>query len=316
MASVVLGILSGPALGFLAGFLGWREDLKNTKTSRESSLVKRFGLAMLGAGILLVVSCSLFSVFVLPGLWRYHPALALASAWALLVAWAIFAFGYSWRYQHKMRYLREDARQQDPELVRDEASQVQEYRSRATLFGLPLVHWRRFTKYRRPGERIQPAVGWIACGERAYGIIYASGSVAVGAIATGGVSIGLLEFGGLSIGLLAFGGVAIGAVAMGGGAIGLIASGGLALGWHAAMGGTVAGHDLALGGSALGNHVNDSVAKAFYARHYWLDFRQAGPRNLFWLLCFGPMFIQMLLLIWWRRRQSRAHEQAGSLSAP
>jgi len=180
-----------------------------------------------------------------------------------------------------------------------------EYRSRAMLFGLPLVHWRSFNKVRKPREKIQPCVGWIACGERAYGILYASGGLAVGGIATGGCSIGLLSFGGISIGLLAFGGFSVAAIALGGGAIGWIASGGMAVGWHAAWGGMAAAHDLVCGGFALGNHVNDAVAWDFYQRHRWLNFSQAGPRNVFWLLCFGPMLIQMLIWIWWRRRMAK-----------
>jgi RNA polymerase sigma factor (sigma-70 family) len=305
IASVVLGILTGPMLGFFAAFLGWRESFKNTRTVRERRLVKRFGLGIVAGGIIFFAACFLFSGYLSPRLWRYHPALALAVAWAMIMSWAVFAFGFSWWYQREFRRLREETRQQDPELFRDEPSQSQEYRSRATLFGLPLVHCRSFNRLRRPGERVQPAIGWIAIGEHAYGVLYASGGVAVGGIASGGLSIGVLSFGGASIGLLAFGGLAIGLVALGGGAIGLIASGGLALGWHAAMGGLVAAHELACGGAALGNHVNDAIAQAFFARHRWLDFTHPATMRVFWLLCFGPMFIQMVVWIWWRRRMAR-----------
>ena len=308
-AGVVLGILASPILGFLAGFLGWREQLKNMRTTRERSLSKRFGLTILVTGILFFVSCSLFSDQVAPRLWKHHPVLALVLVWMICLSWVVFTFAFSWRHNSTMRQLREDERQQHPELFRDEFSQAWEYRSRAMLFGLPLVHWRSWGKVRRPGEKVQPAVGWIANGERAYGILYASGGIAVGGISTGGLSIGLLAFGGCSIGLLAFGGLAVGAIAMGGGAIGYIASGGLVLGWHAAMGGMVAAHELACGGAALGNHVNDAIAREFFLRHRWLDFTQAGPRNLFWLLCFGPMSIQMMIWIWWRRKMEKRAKQ-------
>src|SRR5580698_3282741 len=50
--SVVFGILCGPALGFLSGFFGWREGLKNTRTPRERALTKRFGIIILVGGIL------------------------------------------------------------------------------------------------------------------------------------------------------------------------------------------------------------------------------------------------------------------------
>lgn len=267
LVSMLFGVLLGPALGFLSGFLSWREGLKNTRTPRERTLVKRFGLVILAGGIIFFVACSVFAGFLSPRLWKYHPVLVLMLLWAMMLAWVVFAFGYSWRYQREMRRLREEARQQHPELFRDESLRVWEYRSRAQLLGLPLVHWRSFNRVRRQGEKIQPAIGWIACGERAYGILYASGGLAVGGIATGALSIGVLSFGGISIGLLAFGGFSIGAVALGGGAIGLIATGGMAMGWHAAMGGMVAAHELACGGMALGNHVNDAVAQDFFLRH-------------------------------------------------
>jgi RNA polymerase sigma factor (sigma-70 family) len=309
--SVVFGILCGPALGFLSGFFGWREMLKNTRTPSERGLIKRFGIIILACGILFFVSCSLFSGFLAPRLWKHHPVLVLVLVWVMLLAWVIFVFGFSWRHNRTMRQLREEERQCRPELFRDELPpQALEYRSRATLFGLPLVHWRSFGKVRKPGEKVQPAIGWIACGERAYGILYASGGIAVGGISTGALSIGLLSFGGFSIGLLAFGGLAVGAVALGGGAIGLVAAGGMALGWHAAMGGMVAAHELACGGAALGNHVNDTVAREFFLRHRWLDFTQAGPRNLFWVLCFGPIAVQTMFWIWWRRKMEKRTKQS------
>jgi len=68
------------------------------------------------------------------------------------------------------------------------------------------------------------------------------------------------------------------------------------------MGGIVAAHELALGGAALANHANDAIAQSFFTRYYWLHFTKAGPRNLFWMLCFGPMFIQMMIWMWWRRK--------------
>ena len=309
-ASVVFGVLCGPVLGFLYGFFGWREMLKNTRTPRESGLIKRFGMIILVGGILFFVSCLLFAGYVAPRLWKHHPVLVLALVWAMLLAWVVFAFAFSWRHNRTMMRLREEEQRCHPELFHATPPLgTWEYRSRATLFGLPLVHWRSFGNVRRPGEKVQPAIGWIACGERAYGILYASGGIAVGGISTGALSIGLLSFGGLSIGLLAFGGFAIGAVALGGGAIGLVAAGGMALGWHAAMGGMVAAHELACGGAALGNHVNDSVAREFFLRHRWLDFRQAGPRNLFWVLCFGPMSVQMIIGMWWRRKMEKRAKQ-------
>jgi RNA polymerase sigma factor (sigma-70 family) len=309
--SVLSGVLCGPALGFLFGFFGWRENLKNTRTPRERASTKRFGLIMLAGGILFFLGCSLFSAYLAPQLWKHHPVLVLVLVWALGLAWVVFVFGFSWFHKRTMARLREEEQLRHPDLFRAKPPlETWEYRSRATLFGLPLVHCRSFGQVRQRGEKVQPAIGWIAYGERAYGILYASGGIAVGAISTGGLSIGLLSFGGLSIGLLAFGGFAFGAVALGGGAIGWIASGGMALGWHAAMGGMVAARELASGGAALGNHVNDSVTREFFQHYRWLDFTQAGPRNLFWLLCFGPMALQMMIWVWWRRKMEKRAKQS------
>lgn len=308
--ATVLGILFSPLLGFLFAFLAWREGLKQTRTPGERALAKRSALIMLACGSSFVAACSLFSAYVAPRLWEHHAVVVLALGWAICMTWIVFIFAYMRLHMRKMMLVREEGRQQHPELFRVPSPlENWEYRSRATLLGLPLVHWRGFGNVRRPGEKVQPAVGWIAIGEKAYGILYASGGIAVGGIATGGLSIGLLSFGGCSIGLLALGGFALGALALGGGAVGLVASGGMALGWHAALGGMAGAHEIACGEAALAKHINDGVARAFFQAHRWMDFTQAGPRNLFWLLCFGPMFVQILVWIGLRRRMEKRAKQ-------
>ena len=73
-----------------------------------------------------------------------------------------------------------------------------EYKSRRTLFGLPLLHI-------NVGHRDHWARGIIAIG-----------NIATGFVALGGVAVGLLSLGGVSFGLL----LALGAVALGGASIG------------------------------------------------------------------------------------------------
>ena len=82
-----------------------------------------------------------------------------------------------------------------------------EYRSRRTLFGLPLVHINLCDRS--------------LC--RAKGVI-AIGNVATGLIAIGGFSAGLLTLGGFSAGLLALGGLAAGGISLGGLSVGLLAA--------------------------------------------------------------------------------------------
>jgi hypothetical protein len=123
------------------------------------------------------------------------------------------------------------------------------YRSRATLWGLPVIDIALGPKN---GELRGRAKGIIAIGDIATGGI-AIGGVARGIVAIGGVALGGFCFGGCSIGLFAaLGGAAIGGLATGGAAIGALAAGGGAIGIVAQGGGAV-GY-IARGGSAVGVH--------------------------------------------------------------
>jgi hypothetical protein len=106
------------------------------------------------------------------------------------------------------------------------------YKSRARLFGLPLVHVILGRGQNYPGK-VPLARGIIAVGPLAAGVV-AVGGVAVGLVTFGGVALGGLALGGLAVGLgFAGGGLAIGGVAVGGCAIGYYALGGGAFGPHA-----------------------------------------------------------------------------------
>ncbi len=123
------------------------------------------------------------------------------------------------------------------------------FRSKATLFGLPVIDIAFGPK---PGERIGRARGIIALGDRATGLL-AVGGFARGLVALGGTAIGGFAIGGLSFGLLtAWGGVAIGVLSNGGMSLGVLASGGLALGIFA-TGGMAIGY-CAMGGVPVGVH--------------------------------------------------------------
>jgi hypothetical protein len=88
-----------------------------------------------------------------------------------------------------------------------------EYKSRANVFGLPLLHVVRGV--RDPISK-QPkwARGVIACGDYAVGA-YAAGKFAIGLLALGGISIGAVGIGALALGYHAAGGLAVGREALG-----------------------------------------------------------------------------------------------------
>jgi predicted RNA-binding Zn-ribbon protein involved in translation (DUF1610 family) len=110
------------------------------------------------------------------------------------------------------------------------------YRSKATLFGLPVLD---IAVGPKDGEMRGKARGIIAIGDIATGGI-AIGGVARGVVAVGGVALGLFSFGGLAVGLVAaLGGLAVGGMATGGGAIGVLANGGGAAGVYAQGGGAL-----------------------------------------------------------------------------
>lgn len=122
-----------------------------------------------------------------------------------------------------------------------------EYKSKKTLWGMPLVHISRSAK------------GVIAIGIRARGII------SVGVLSMGLLSVGLLAFGMFAIGMFALGAaangmIAAGVFALGGVAAGVFSLGGVSFGWLSyggvsigkyAFGGYASG-DIAIGGTAKG----------------------------------------------------------------
>lgn len=132
-----------------------------------------------------------------------------------------------------------------------------EYRSKKTIFGIPLVH----IKLSRNGPAV--AQGIVAIGNISIGIL-SLGGIAVGLISIGGIALGLLvAFAGLGFGGITFAGVSVGVLAFGGVSLGIYASGGVALASKIAVGGVAAGN-IAIGQVVDGKHVLqiDTVSKA------------------------------------------------------
>lgn len=120
-----------------------------------------------------------------------------------------------------------------------------EYKSKRTLWGLPLVHIHTGRGLGMP----RVAKGIVAIGDVAVGVV-SLGGIAVGGLSLGGLSLGaLVALGGGAIGGIALGGFALGIVALGGLAIGVVATGGMAVGVYALGGGAIASQ-IAVGASA------------------------------------------------------------------
>ena len=246
--------------GFVSSALALRASLDRSRTKRERRRVIRAVVAFVG--IALLFAAGLF------GLRQWALAAGgtgVALAWLAQALVVGFVAGYIWltrRLLGDMRALRTAERVRRPErFTADEdqpGSPKREYRSRVALFGVPLVH----IKFALPEEGEPPAIGWIAAGERAYGLLFAWGGYAVGLVSVGIVSLGVLSVGAVGFGVVGIGTVGIGLLAIGAAAIGLTAFGSLsALGWEGALGNgfSVAG-SAAIGPIALAPETNNARA--------------------------------------------------------
>ena len=129
-----------------------------------------------------------------------------------------------------------------------------EYRSRRTLFGLPLVH----INLRDRG--LSRAKGIFAVGNVATGVI-SIGAFSFGGVALGAVNLGVISVGALAVGLFSLGALAVGGLACGAMSLGVLALGGIAKGVFAAGSiasasqiaiGNIASAPLAIGDQAEG----------------------------------------------------------------
>lgn len=158
----------------------------------------------------------------------------------------------------------EEERQQEHRLSAYYFMRRYEFRSKKTLFGLPLVHINL-------GPGFCMAKGILAIGNVSIGVL-SLGGISLGGLCFGGLSAGLIgvggaalallfAVGGLSIGILAIGGQAIGVLTLGGLSVGMFSIGGAAFASHVAIGGYAEGH-VAIGHTAHGAktlivHAND-----------------------------------------------------------
>ncbi len=151
----------------------------------------------------------------------------------------------------ELEQMRKDDEMPARQKILVQANQGIQWKSRARIFGLPVIHIATGFDPKTRKKRI--AKGWFAVGDVAIGG-FAIGGLGVGLIGIGGAGMGLVGIGGAGIGLLlGVGGGATGLIANGGGAAGGIAVGGGAAG-GIAVGGGAAGH-VAIGGGAAGNFV-------------------------------------------------------------
>jgi RNA polymerase sigma factor (sigma-70 family) len=247
--------------GVVSAVLTLRANLDQARTPQERRAVVKITVGLFFAALGLLGALYLLRAAAFEW-WESRMIFAGISQALVLVfvtAWPVALL----LIMRNMRRLRSAERKKHPQCFSNPRDQVGssagEYRSRLTLFGVPLVHIR----FSSPDEGERPVFGWLAGGDRAYGLLFAWGGCAIAPFSVGAIAVGLFAIGSLSVGVISLGTAGVGFLAMGCMAAGVKAYGWLsALGWQTAQGsGFAIGRVAAEGPIAFAQHANDSIAR-------------------------------------------------------
>lgn len=298
------------ASGVASAVMQLRLGLDQARTARERrAVVKSTIVVFFGTLAYLGLLWGLREVAVRQPEWRVPLAVvAQVLIVALIAVWP-------WMLLRLMRYfrrLRSEERRLNPDAFSEARDQVGSsagvLRSRASLFGVPLLH----VRFSSPDEGEGPVVGWIAAGDRAYGLLLAWGGVAVAPICVGGFAAGFVSIGAVSVGVIGLGTFAVGLLAIGGIAVGLKAFAGLsALGWFTAQSnGFGIARVAAEAPVALAQYTNDATARALLH-----DPRAQQNQMIFLIVVTLAVLIPMTVYAGEVRRRLGARRQRPDSSA-
>lgn len=310
----MLGAIVGPVAGIAGAWFGVKMSLKAARSERERAFIIKSTWWMFG--LITIFTIGLTGLLLLGrDIARQNPTgfaiaiIGLVGGYVIALLVGIF---YGNRCMAQIRREEGTLEMSPAEVAAKFPKSMRRwqypavYESRFRLLGLPLLAI-RFNGVVGDPRQFKPAVGWIAIGDKAYGLLLACGAIAVGGVAFGGVGIGVLSFAGLALGIVPFGGGAAGGMAMGGIAVGLLAYGGCALAWQAAFGGLAVSREIAVGGLAVAENANNEVARQFVADHGFFRLSDLlATHAWFWLVGLGILFGAML---WARRKAERMARQ-------
>lgn len=283
--------------GLISSIMALRMNLDQSRTPRERRKVV--------VGTASIVGSFFGFIAVMFGMLGMAHAYPDALGAIMVVNHVLIVAFLLWWPRHLLRHMREQAelrteeRRLHPERFADvrfrQNSRVAEYRSRATLFGVPLVHLR--FGMQELGQK--PVFGWIAIGDRAIGLLFAWGGLAVGFCSVGAVSIGVFSFGGVALGFLAAGAVCLGWWAMGAVSIGVHAIASLsATAWETAQGGFFAlSSYVARAKFAVAPHANDAIA--------WLTLHNPDAGRDWLIYCGVVIFLTLVPITLYARAVRR-----------
>ena len=308
----ILGAILGPIIGLAGAWFGVKMSLRAAQSERERRFIIRSTCWI--AALVLAFGCGLTALLMLGRRFaREDPTAFTFAVIGLTVGYTVCLLATIIVYNRRHARIRREVGTTDlpPSVVAERMPAPLKnwqypavYQSRLRLFGLPLLSI-RFNGVVAVGRR-EAAVGWIAIGDKAYGILFACGPIAVGGIACGAIGLGGITFAGLAFGLVPMGGAAVGWLAMGGVAIGILAFGGCALAWQAAMGGVSAAREFAIGGLVVARHANDEIAKEFMENHPFFQISDTlATHGWIWIVLVA---ITLLPMVWAQRKVQRENQ--------
>lgn len=258
--STSLAALVASCSGLISAALALRANLDQSRTPAERRAVVKITIGFVG-GIMAFLA-ALYAIRVGAFQSPSNPLNWTIAAQVLVLGFIVTLPVSLAKCLRSQRALRSAERLRHPECFNAPRDQVGaaagNYRSSWTLFGVPLVH----VRFATPDEGESPVVGWIAGGDRAYGLLFAWGGFAVAPISVGVCSVGILSVGALSFGAISLGTVSVGLFAIGCATVAIEAYAWLsALGWNIAAGGGFAvAHDAALAPVAFAENANNQAA--------------------------------------------------------
>jgi hypothetical protein len=293
----ICGALIGPVLMVAGNYFSYRIGMESARTEGERAHIRRFYLRL----VVMMIGFNVIGAAAIWGGLQYRPLLGpaivvLAVSFVALLGWNMVASNVERRRLLQQRQVLGIPLREAP---------LWEYRSRFEIFGLPFIHLRFGNSF---AGREKAVKAWIAAGDRAFGVLFAFGALAVAPVAVGGMALGLCCWGGLAAGVLALGGVGFGWWVFGGVVFGWEAFGGCALGWHAAMGGVAVARDFALGAIAAAAQGNNAMARE-WMRHQAYFRTLAGLDD--WIQWLNLLWV-IPVLQWWRVVKKRRKESSAS----
>ena len=298
---VALNALAGPLMGFLSGYFAYKMSMDGAESEKERRFIKRFctllAILIVAPFVALLLASSAKSLAI------SHPRLFAGVLLGAVNSWIPAAGLLILWMRSRLRELNATAAPATPR-----SASAFEYRSKASLLGLPLVHIRLGATWTSRGDAVK---AWIAIADDlAIGALFASGGIAIAPLCFGGFALGGIVFAGFGAGILGFAGFGIGCWMVGGMVSGIMAVGGCAFGWKAALGGIAIAQQFASGGVAIAAHANDTLANAFIKNNVF--FQNAFLLVTKWL---WPTLLLSLLptLFRWHAARKKRRQPANLL---